>query len=140
MIITNQVSGCVLITLQCSAFSSCVIFLLFITILYRANNRESRHILSGLSLNYASELSGAAPEMATLRVKCRQMSKIVCKSPQIFPKPRIRFYLTRVTPLWYNIQGGKGDNFIFALAGRRVTIENILSFCTGARVHSKTIT
>jgi len=65
------------------------------------------------SLINSSELSGAGREMTPLRGKCRQISKIVRKSPQIFPKPRIRFVLTRVTPLWYNIQGGKGDNLHF---------------------------
>jgi hypothetical protein len=66
-----------------------------------------------LSLINSSELAGAGREMTPLRGKSSQKTKIVRKSHQIFPKPRIRFVLTRVTPLWYNIQGGKGDNLHF---------------------------
>ena len=111
----KNVTGCITITLAYLRKFTCLslhsllylfisnLFVFFIQLLYHALLCESRHSLRGLSLIDASELAGAGREMTTLRVKCRQISRIVCKSPQILPKPRIRFILTRATPLWYNI-------------------------------------
>ena len=42
--------------------------------------------------------------------KSSQKRKNLRKSPQNLSKTRASFFLTGTTPLWYNIQGGEGDN------------------------------
>ena len=69
-------------------------------------------ILRETSLFYTSELSGAgreiSPSIVANRSKSAAGSSNRAKLSQIFLKPRVSFFLTRITPLWYNTKGGEG--------------------------------
>ena len=85
---------------QASSFR--VIFLNFITILYMAYCQASSDFLRLASYFYSEELRGAGREIVHLRGKSRQMSQIHHNSTHNFLQPRISFFLTAFTPLWYN--------------------------------------
>ena len=108
----------------CFTLNLLSLFLNFISILYMANNCKSRIILSQTWKISAANSGGRDAKCRHFVSNVGKKGEIVagvCKTSQIFFKPRASFFLTRTTPPWYNIQGGLGDNLIFVLASARIS-------------------